>query len=128
MDTRKTTNSWSVKTDIELKIVHGDFKDGKIPSTKKVAEEYNIGMTTAATVMRSLVADDVLYSLQGKGFYVVPNCIPRLVDKHRKEIESKMESLIVYTKRLDLDFLELATKKYNSSISKEHYLHSNHKR
>ncbi|MBE5877240.1 MAG: GntR family transcriptional regulator [Lachnospiraceae bacterium] len=115
---KRATDSRKVKDDLELKIIRGYYgEDGQAPTIKKISEDYNIGVTTASAVMRSLVDEDVLYALQGKGFYVVPDCVPRLAEKHRKILEKRMESLIEYSNVLGVDFIELATKMYQDKNS-----------
>lgn len=58
--------------------------------------------------MRSLVKEGVLYSIQGKGFFVVPYCIPLLTKKHTERLCHKLEELYDYSATLGVDFIKLA--------------------
>lgn len=106
---RRATDSRMVKDDLEIKILKGYYgENGQVPTIKKISEDYGIGMTTASAIMRTLVDEGTLFSVQGKGFYVAPYCKSVLLKKHSDIVKKKMGNLIDYANSIDIDFMELA--------------------
>lgn len=84
-----------VKRELEIRILSGEFgESGQIPTTKKIAEDYGVGTTTAGSVLRSLVKDGTLSSKQGVGYYVVPFARPALIKKHTEKLIESISDII----------------------------------
>ena len=63
----------SVKNDLELKIIRGEYKAGeRIPPVRKSAEIYNIGTSTATKTLSQLCEDGTIYQRRGVGYFVKP--------------------------------------------------------
>ncbi|CAL9505496.1 MULTISPECIES: GntR family transcriptional regulator [Streptomyces] len=58
---------------IEAKIASGEYApDRMIPTPARLSEEYGIAQMTARRAMRELRERELVYTVPGKGSYVVP--------------------------------------------------------
>jgi len=97
-----------VKTDIEKKIIMGDYGSGEqLPTLLEMAELYGIGNSTAHKVLKQLSKEDTIYSRKGIGFFVRPFVKEKLAAAHAKELKSRMETVVKYGKCLGYDTYEL---------------------
>lgn len=84
-----------VKRELEMRILSGKFgESGQIPTTKRIAEDYGVGTTTAGSVLRSLVKDGTLSSKQGVGYYVVPFARPALQKKYTDKLIDDIADIV----------------------------------
>ena len=97
-------NVWlDVKSDMEIKIIRGVFKGGeRLPSIAEIASLYNVGISTAQKSMDSLSNDGLLLKKQGKGYFVIPLSIGKLINKHKAIVEDKIKEAVEYGRRIEL--------------------------
>lgn len=87
--------STDIKNDIELKIIAGRFAVGEqMPSIRRIAEAYNVGLSTAQKVLRELLTEGVIEAEHGKGFYVKPFIREKLAASRKKIMEKHMADII----------------------------------
>jgi len=98
-------NLWNdVKTDIELKIISGEYPVGKrLPSIAQVSDKYNVGTTTAQKVLESLCEEGTVIKKQGVGYFVKPYIKDMLLKSHINELKKRMTLIISYGIRIGLD-------------------------
>jgi len=98
-------NLWlDVKRDIEAKIITGKYAAGyKIPTIMELAEQYNIGKTTAQKVIGGLFDDGTIIKKVGMGCFVKPFIKEKLLALHKKELKAHMISVIEEACLLGLD-------------------------
>lgn len=98
----------NLKAELELRILKGDFgESGQMPTIKKLSEDYHVGTTTAGAVLRSLVADGILSSKQGVGYYVVPFSRPTLAKKHKEKLKKDIVEIVERANLLGIDLEEV---------------------
>lgn len=74
--THKRSYSNQLYTQIRDKIVSGTLKSGhKLPSTRDLSKELGLARNTVLNAYDRLVAEGLLYSLPGAGFFVHPDMI-----------------------------------------------------
>ena len=57
--------------ELRRRIESGEFaSDGKIPSVRTLMQEYGVARETARKAVRVLVAEGLVYVVQGRGAYV----------------------------------------------------------
>lgn len=97
-----------IKNALELRILKGEFgESGQMPTIKKIAEDYAVGTTTASAVLRSMVADGILSSKQGVGYYVIPFSRPALAKKHRDKFDKDLAEMKERAKLLGINLQEV---------------------
>lgn len=86
----------NIKTDIEKKIIFGEFKEHqKLPSIKNLAEQYHIGITTMQKITKNLIEDKTIFkSIDGR-FYVCSGSKENLQKIHA--IRTKKAALQAFT-------------------------------
>lgn len=100
-----------IKADIETKILYGTYAAGeRIPSTRKIAQYYGIGQSTAQRVLNALLREGIVESKSGIGFFVKPYIREQLVSKKKQALEKKLIELIDEATLLDVDFMSMAGK------------------
>lgn len=108
----------SVKSDIELKIISGDFSaDDRIPPIRKIAVIYNIGTTTAAKVLEDLCRDGIIYKRRGIGYFVKPYIKNKLCDEHKKKLEKIIINAFEYADMLNVDVMTIINQIYQEKNS-----------
>ena len=102
-------NIWStVKNDIELKIIKGEYAAGeRVPTIREMAEIYTIGNTTAQKVLESLCEDGTVFKKRGVGFFVKPFVKEKLYGLHKKSVEMRLREVIEYAYILSISKSEL---------------------
>lgn len=87
--------SQDIKNDIELKIIAGRFAVGdQIPSVRRIADSYNVGLSTAHKVLSLLLQEDIIVSEKGKGFFLKPFIREKLAANRKKMMEKQMADMI----------------------------------
>ena len=111
----KSPDIWlSIKSDIENKILNGVYAAGeRIPSTRKIAEYYGVGQSTAHKVLNNLLLEGVIESKRGIGFYVKPYVREKLMSEKKKDIEKQVISLLQEAELLKIDLISMIGKYAN---------------
>lgn len=103
----------NVKSDIELKIINGDFSAGdRVPPVRKVASNYEISVTTAAKVLENLYRDGTLYKKRGVGYFVEPYIKEKLCTEHKKNLEKILNYAFEYANLLGVDIMVIINQIY----------------
>lgn len=102
-------NVWQiVKSDLELRILKGDFAPGeRIPSIRKIAEDYGVGQTTAQKVLNVLWQEGIIEPHRGVGFFVKPYVREQLIASRKKIIEVTMIRAIEEAALINVDLLPM---------------------
>ena len=99
------SNLWlSVKSDIELKIITGEYAVGdKIPTIVELIEKYGIGKTTAQKVINDLYSEGVIVKKVGVGCFVKPFVKEKLFATHEEELKTLIDKAVDYALQLGVD-------------------------
>lgn len=105
-------NVWQdVKSDIELKILTGAFAPGeRIPSIRKIADDYGVGQTTAQKVLKTLWHEGIIEPRRGVGFFVRPYIREQLIASRKKILEKKVISAVEEAALINMDLLSIVEK------------------
>jgi len=102
---------WNIKTDIELRIITGEYIAGeRIPPVRKLAEIYGVGTGTAVKAVDQLYIDGTIFKKRGKGFFVAPYIISELKKSHTVRLEKKLSDACEYAKMLGVDAVAIVNK------------------
>ena len=94
----------SVKNDLELKIIRGEYKAGeRIPPVRKIAEIYDIGTSTATKTLSQLCEDGTIYQRRGVGYFVKPYVREKLIAEHKRRLEKIILNSLDYADRIVAD-------------------------
>jgi GntR family transcriptional regulator len=94
----------SVKNDLELKIIRGEYKAGeRIPPVRKIAEIYDIGTSTATKTLSQLCEDGTIYQRRGVGCFVKPYVREKLIAKHKRQLEKIILNAFDYADMIGVD-------------------------
>ena len=94
----------SVKNDLELKIIRGEYKAGeRIPPVRKIAEIYDIGTSTATKTLSQLCEDGTIYQRRGVGCFVKPHVREKLIEKHKRRLEKIILNAFDYADMIGVD-------------------------
>lgn len=94
----------SVKNDLELKIIRGEYKAGeRIPPVRKIAEIYDIGTSTATKTLLQLCEDGTIYQRRGVGCFVKPYVREKLIAKHKRQLEKIILNAFDYADMIGVD-------------------------
>lgn len=100
-----TTYAWlTVKHDIELKIIRGEYKAGeRIPPIRKIAEIYDIGTTTATKTLAQLCKEGIIYQRRGVGYFVRPYVRDGLIEEHKRKLAKIIVNAFEYADMIGAD-------------------------
>lgn len=102
-----------VKSDIELKIIRGEYSAGdRIPPVRKIAAIYSIGTTTAAKVLEHLYQEGTIYKKRGVGYFVKPYTKDRLCTEHKKKLERIITDSFDYADAIGVDMMVIVSQIY----------------
>ena len=106
------TYPWlTVKHDLELKIISGEYAAGeRIPPVRKIAEIYGIGTTTATKTLAQLHKDGTIYQRRGIGYFVRPFVRDALIAEHKRNLEKTLMNAFDYADMLDADIMLMINK------------------
>ena len=94
----------SVKNDLELKIIRGEYKAGeRIPPVRKIAEIYDIGTSTATKTLLQLCEDGTIYQRRGVGYFVKPYVREKLIVEHKRRLEKIILNAFDYADMIGAD-------------------------
>lgn len=97
-----------IKYDLELKIITGEYEAGdRVPSVRSLARLYDIGTSTAQTILEKMYLDKTLIMEQGIGFRVNEKAKKRLAAEHEKRIREVVKQICEYADKLNLDPIEI---------------------
>ncbi|WP_195430485.1 GntR family transcriptional regulator [Clostridium sp. D46t1_190503_E9] len=83
---------------IQESIMPGDL----LPSIRSLARDLQISVITTKRAYEELEKEGLIYSVQGKGFYVKEPNRQKLREEQLKDFENNFESLISEGKKLEL--------------------------
>ena len=90
-------------TQIKLQIIEGKIIAGEqLPSIRQLAKDLKISVITTKRAYEELERDGLIYSMIGKGFYVMEQNLEILRERHIQLIEDKMLEVIRECKKAGL--------------------------
>lgn len=97
-----------VKADIEQKVLSGTYAAGeRVPSVRKIAEDYNIGRTTAQKVLNALWQDGIIEPIRGIGFYVKPYIREQLISERKRNLEKMVMDAMEEATLIGVDLVSM---------------------
>ena len=97
-----------VKTDIVQKIISGEYAAGeRIPSIRKIADDYNVSLSTAQRVLQALRQDDIIESKRCVGYYVKPYIREKLLSERRKHLEKMVQIVCEEAAMIGVDIVTM---------------------
>lgn len=90
------TKTAQVADDLRVRIEAGEFGPGaKLPSLRKLVEEYNVTQVTANAALQRLCSDGLAVSSSGRGYFVadVSPDRPAAVDDRLQALETQVQEL-----------------------------------
>lgn len=108
-------NLWlDVKSDIELRILRGEFSAGeRVPSVRKIADDYGVGQSTAQKVLKTLWAEGIIEPQRGIGFFVKPYIREQLAASRKKILEKRIIGAVEEADLINMDLLSMVEKYVN---------------
>lgn len=102
-----------VKDDIEYKILTGVFAVGeRIPTTRKIAEDYDIGLSTAQKVLNILCEEGIIESKRGVGYFVKPYTKEQIQTERRKKLEKDIMNAVEEADLIEVNLLSMVERIY----------------
>lgn len=87
MNIRGKDKLQQVKSDIELKIIMGEYQAGeRVPSVRGMIEIYPIGVSTARLVLEKMCQEKTITLEQGIGYKVSSQAPKKLAKKYQEEL------------------------------------------
>lgn len=108
----QSSNVWNdVKSDIEFKILTGAFAAGeRIPSIRKLAEDYGVGQSTAHKILNALWQEGIIESKRGVGYFVKPYIREQLVSARKQILERKVLDIVEEAAQINVDLIPMIEK------------------
>ncbi len=101
---------------ISAQIIKGDLiGDHGLPPIRTVAKELRVSIITVKKAWEELEREGLIYTVVGRGCFIVPLSEEELLAKKRRLASAKIEKDISYYKNMGLTFQEFIT------LSKELY-------
>lgn len=105
-----------VKADVEQKIISGEYAAGeRIPSIRKIADSYNISLSTAQKVLQVLRQEDIIESKRGVGYYVKPYIREKLLTERKKQLEKMVQLVSEEAAMIGVDIVTMI-KRYTGEV------------
>lgn len=102
-----------VKDDIEYKILTGVFAVGeRIPTTRKIAKDYDIGLSTAQKILNILCEEGVIESKRGVGYFVKPYTKKQIQTERRKKLEKDIMNAVEEADLIEVNLLSMVERIY----------------
>lgn len=102
-----------VKDDIEYKILTGVFAVGeRIPTTRKIAKDYDIGLSTAQKVLNILCEEGVIESKRGVGYFVKTYTKEQIQTERRKKLEKDIMNAVEEADLIEVNLLSMVERIY----------------
>lgn len=100
-----------VKHDIEMKIISGAFAAGeRIPSTRRIAEYYSVGLSTVQKVLNALESDGIIEPQRGIGYFVKPYIREKLIASKKQALEIAIVNALSEAEILNVDLVAIVEK------------------
>jgi GntR family transcriptional regulator len=97
-----------IKEQIKKAIYEGELKEGEaLPSIRQLAKDLSISVITTTRAYNDLEQEGFLTSVQGKGFYVLPQDSQLLREQSLRELEDHLEAAMAAAKKAGLTRGEL---------------------
>ncbi len=97
-----------VKTEIEFKIITGEYPVGeRVPSMREIEETYPIGVAWARIALKELCDEGTLILEQGKGYKVSSQAPEKLMQKCHKELYDIFSQACQDAIRIGIDPLKM---------------------
>lgn len=97
-----------VKADIVKKIISGEYAAGeRIPSIRKIADSYNISLSTAQKVLQVLSQEDIIESKRCVGYFVKPYIREKLLIERRKKLEKVIQQACKEAATISVDIVTM---------------------
>lgn len=97
-----------IKEQIKKAIYEGELKEGEaLPSIRQLAKDLSISVITTTRAYNDLEQEGFLTSVQGKGFYVLPQDSQLLREQSLRELEEHLEAAMAAAKKAGLTRGEL---------------------
>jgi len=97
-----------IKEQIKKAIYEGELKEGEaLPSIRQLAKDLSISVITTTRAYNDLEQEGFLTSVQGKGFYVLPQDSQLLREQSLRELEEHLEAAMEAAKKAGLTRGEL---------------------
>lgn len=107
-----------IKEQIKTAIYSQVIKEGELlPSIRQLARDLKISVITTTRAYNDLEQEGLVISVQGKGFYVLPQNTDLIREQKLREIEDALSEAIISAKMIELSNEEL--KKMLEVILKE---------
>ena len=109
MDNKTDKSLWqALKWNIENDILRGTYKLGeRLPSIRELSTIYGTGLSTLQTAMNELKKENIVVTNGYKGTTVHPFCYDVLMQKHKKVIRDRVQSLIAEADSIGIDREEI---------------------
>lgn len=102
-----------VKDDIEYKILTGVFAVGeRIPTTRKIAKDYDMGLSTAQKVLNILCEEGSIESKRGVGYFVKPYAKEQIQTERRKKLEKDIMNAVEEADLIEVNLLSMVERIY----------------
>ena len=109
-----------VKSDIEFKIIMGEYKVGeRIPSIRTMEKEYPIGSVWARNILEKMCQEKIVILEPGKGYKVSDQAVEILTDKYTKEIYDAFLQACEDAVKIGIDPVKLVQEIMNSGKIKQ---------
>ncbi|MCQ2483639.1 MAG: GntR family transcriptional regulator [Clostridia bacterium] len=96
-----------IASSIKEQIVKGELKPNEpLPSIRALAADLGISVITTKKAYENLETEHLIYSVQGKGFYVDSPDLAYLKEKHTQGIESALDEWVQKAKETKMTLEE----------------------
>lgn len=97
-----------IVSQIKALIISDELKEGDaLPSMRLLAKELRISVITTKRAYEELERGGFIYSVTGKGSFVAEKNTELIREQHLKEIEEKMQDIVLLSRRCGLTLEEL---------------------
>lgn len=97
-----------IVSQIKALIISDELMEGDaLPSMRLLAKELRISVITTKRAYEELERGGFIYSVTGKGSFVAEKNTELIREQHLKEIEEKMQDIILLSRRCGLSLQEL---------------------
>jgi GntR family transcriptional regulator len=94
-----------IKRQLKDALLSGELREGDaLPSIRALARELHISVITTTRAYNDLDAEGFVYSVPGKGFFVLPQNGELLREQTLGEIEEGLSAAMAGARRLGLDY------------------------
>ena len=92
-----------IKEQIKAAILTADLKEGEtLPSIRQLARDLKISVITTSRAYNDLEQEGFLASVQGKGFFVLPQNSQLIREQSLREVESHLTAALTAAKQVGI--------------------------